>query len=87
MVAQWTPMRWPNSWNDPAALSLLKGTATDYLLIGRDDDLAAVLVREVNRFPELSSLSIPVVGPRSAVLGRAPFPSHGPLWKTERVAR
>jgi hypothetical protein len=51
------------------------------------DDLAAVLVREVNRFPELSSLSIPVVGPRSAVLGRAPFPSHGPLWKTERVAR
>ena len=50
------------------------------------DDVAAVLVSEVNRFPELSSLSIPVMGPKSAALGRAPFPSHGPLWKTERFA-
>ena len=42
MVAQWTPMRWPDAWKDPAALSLLKGTAIDYLLIGKGNDLGAV---------------------------------------------
>lgn len=42
MVAQWTPMRWPDAWKDPATLSLLKGTAIDYLLIGKGDDLTAV---------------------------------------------
>ena len=42
MVALWTPMRWPNAWKDPATLSLLKGTAIDYLLIGKGDDLGAV---------------------------------------------
>jgi hypothetical protein len=38
-------MRWPNSWKDPAALSLLKGTAIDYLLIANGDDLKAVRER------------------------------------------
>jgi hypothetical protein len=42
MVAQWTPMRWPNAWKDPAALNLLKGTAIDYLLIGKGEDLGPV---------------------------------------------
>lgn len=42
MEAQWTPMRWPNAWKDPGALSLLQGTAIDYLLIGKDQDLAPV---------------------------------------------
>lgn len=41
-----------------------------------DDDLAVILAREVNRFSELSSLSLPVTGPKSAVLGRVPFPRH-----------
>ena len=48
------------------------------------DDLAVILAREVERFPELSSLSLPVVGPKSAVVGRAPFPNHSPRWKAER---
>jgi hypothetical protein len=42
MLAQWTPMRWPDGWKDPSALSLLKGAAIDYLLVGKADDLGAV---------------------------------------------
>ena len=48
------------------------------------DDLAALLVRDVGRFPELSSRSLPVAGSKSAVLGRAPFPNLSPRWKAER---
>jgi hypothetical protein len=48
------------------------------------DDLAAILARDVSRFPELSSLSLPVAGSKSAVLGRAPFPNLSPRWKAER---
>ncbi|MGB7767334.1 MAG: hypothetical protein WBN22_00570 [Verrucomicrobiia bacterium] len=51
------------------------------------DDLAAILVRDVKRFPELSSLSLPVVGPQSAVLGRAPFPNSNPRWQAARFER
>jgi hypothetical protein len=45
------------------------------------DGLAAILARDVQRFPQLRSLSLPVVGPKSAVLGRAPFPGHNPRWQ------
>jgi hypothetical protein len=48
------------------------------------DDLAVILVHDTNRFPELSSLSVPVAGPKSAVLGRAPFPNLSPRWMAER---
>ncbi len=48
------------------------------------DDLAAILARDVSRFPELSSLSLPVAGSKSAVLGRAPFPNLSPRLKAER---
>jgi hypothetical protein len=48
------------------------------------DDLAALLVHDVGRFPELNSLSLPVAGSKSAVLGRAPFPNLSPRWKAER---
>lgn len=44
------------------------------------DDLAVVLGREPGRFAQLQSLSLPVVGPRSTVLGRAPFPNRNPRW-------
>jgi hypothetical protein len=30
-----TPMRWPDTWKDPAALDLVTGTAIDYLLIAK----------------------------------------------------
>jgi hypothetical protein len=33
MNVEWTPFRWPDAWTDPAALSLLRGTAINYLLI------------------------------------------------------
>jgi hypothetical protein len=35
MTAPWTPFRWPNGWKDPSALTLLKGTPIDYLLIAK----------------------------------------------------
>jgi hypothetical protein len=35
-------MRWPDTWKDPAALDLLKGTPIDYLLIANGNEFAAV---------------------------------------------
>jgi hypothetical protein len=48
MEARWTPMRWPDAWQDPALLDLLKGTAIDCLLISPSQELAAVRVRARN---------------------------------------
>jgi hypothetical protein len=45
MEARWTPMRWPDTWHDPALLDLLKGTAVDTLLIGPGEALERVRVR------------------------------------------
>jgi hypothetical protein len=42
------------------------------------DDVAAVLVRQPARFPGLSGLSLPIEGPKTATLGRAPFPDKNP---------
>ena len=38
-------MRWPDTWKDPAALELLKGTAIDYLLISKGAEFDAVRAR------------------------------------------
>jgi len=38
-------MRWPDTWKDPAALDLVKGTAIDYLLLSKSADLADVRTR------------------------------------------
>ena len=35
-------MRWPSAWTDPAALSLLKGSAIDYILIDKGSTLDRV---------------------------------------------
>jgi len=45
MIAQWTPMRWPDAWTDPSSLDLLQGTAIDYLLIGKGEALEPVRTR------------------------------------------
>jgi len=50
------------------------------------DDLAVILAHDAGRFPQLSSLSLPTVGPKSAVLGRAPLPRQSPHWKAEQLA-
>src|SRR5690242_3985643 len=42
MDAPWTPLRWPESWTDPAALNLLQGTGIDCILFGKDEAFAAV---------------------------------------------
>jgi hypothetical protein len=39
------------------------------------DDTAALVARDIQRFPGLNGLSIPVQGAKEAALGRAPFPS------------
>ena len=40
-----TPMQWPEGWNDPALLDLLKATAIDYLLIPSRPEFFAVRTR------------------------------------------
>ena len=40
------------------------------------DSLAIVLVRDLERFPKLKSLKLPVIGLDSATQGREPFPDH-----------
>jgi hypothetical protein len=77
---------------DQADLALLPANLAGAAALARrpgwtviyDDDLAVILAREVGRFPELSSLSLPVAGPKSAVVGRAPFPNQSPRWRAER---
>lgn len=51
------------------------------------DNLAAILARDVGQFPQLRPLSLPVVGEKSAVLGRAPFPKHSPRWEIAEAGR
>lgn len=36
---KWFPMRWPTGWKDPAALSLLKGTCINYLVVEKSASL------------------------------------------------
>lgn len=45
MKIDWTPMRWPRNWKDPASLDLLKGTPIDCLLVDGDNELGAVVTR------------------------------------------
>ncbi len=42
MNVEGTPMRWPTAWTDPAALTLLKGSVIDYLLIEKSSALDPV---------------------------------------------
>lgn len=42
------------------------------------DDTAALLVRDIQRFPGLNGVQVPVQGPREAALGRVPFPNSTP---------
>src|SRR5947209_7831489 len=42
MRVPWTPMRWPVSWTDPAALTLLKASGIDTLLIDNSDEFEPV---------------------------------------------
>ncbi len=72
----------PANLSGTAALAHRPGWTVVYY-----DDLAAILVRDVKRFPELSSLSLPVIGPKSAVVGREAFPNQSPRWKAEQFGR
>jgi hypothetical protein len=38
-------MRWPNAWNDPSQLALLKGTPINHLIVERNDNLRVVVDR------------------------------------------
>ena len=45
MNVEWTPFRWPGTWTDPSALSLLRGTAINYLLIDKGPEFDSVRSR------------------------------------------
>jgi hypothetical protein len=47
------------------------------------DNLAVVLVKNVNQFPRLGGLKLPVQGDSHATEGRAAFPEHLPAARTE----
>jgi hypothetical protein len=42
MNVEWTPFRWPGTWTDSSALSLLRGTAINYLLIDKGPEFDSV---------------------------------------------
>ena len=42
MNVEWTPMRWPAAWTNPATLALLRGTSINYLLVEPAPALDAV---------------------------------------------
>jgi hypothetical protein len=43
MNAEFTPMRWPRSWQSPAAVGLLKGTPINWLVVDKDAGLVPVI--------------------------------------------
>jgi hypothetical protein len=45
MITEWTPFRWPAGWKDPSALTLLRGTAINYLLIDKAPEFEPVRAR------------------------------------------
>src|SRR5436305_3980619 len=45
MTVPWTPMRWPRTWKDAAAVDLLAGSAIDCLLIDDGAEFEAVRTR------------------------------------------
>jgi hypothetical protein len=47
------------------------------------DETAAVLARDVQRFPGLTGIEIPVQGTTQAALGRTPFPDINQRWKAK----
>jgi hypothetical protein len=49
MSAPWTPFRWPASWKDPSALSLLEDAPVDHILIGDSPDLEPVRTAALGR--------------------------------------
>ena len=45
MTVEWTPFRWPGTWTDPSALSLLRGTAINYLLVDQGPEFESLRSR------------------------------------------
>jgi hypothetical protein len=45
MTLDWTPFRWPGTWTDAAALSLLRGTAFNYILIDKGSEYDGIRSR------------------------------------------
>ena len=70
-MTPWTPLRWPDSWKDPAALDLLKGTPIDYLVIPKTAELEPVRVRA----QQLGlHLAVPGVAPEGVQIVKGAWP-------------
>ncbi|EEF62618.1 hypothetical protein [Pedosphaera parvula] len=66
----------PRNLAGTQALSFRPGWKTVYM-----DETAVILARNVQNFPRLSELTLPVIGPRSAGQERVAFADHNPRWK------
>jgi hypothetical protein len=62
MNAEWTPMRWPGSWKSPSAVSLLKGTPINFLLVDKDSGLAPVIEQAKQAGLQVAEIASPPGG-------------------------
>ena len=62
MKAQWNPLRWPGVWKDPALLSLLQGTALDYLVIDKGGEFEPVRARARQQGLKIAEAGSPPAG-------------------------
>src|SRR5450755_4376379 len=42
MIVEWTPFRWPGTWKNPSALSLLRGTPINYILVDNGPEFESI---------------------------------------------
>lgn len=57
-----SPIRWPNSWKDPAFVGLLKGTAINCLLVERSADLGLVVAQAQRDGLQIADAASPPAG-------------------------
>src|ERR1035441_4620810 len=62
MNIEWTPMRWPGSWKSPSALSLLKGTPINWLLVDKDAGLGPVMDEAKRAGLQVAEIASPPAG-------------------------
>src|SRR5450759_1649933 len=62
MFTAGSPIRWPNSWKDPAFVGLLKGTAINCLLVERSADLGLVVAQAQRDGLQIADAASPPAG-------------------------
>ncbi len=62
MNPEWTPMRWPDGWQDPSLLDLLNGTSVNYLLVEKSNALERVVSQAKKNGIRVGSAAAPPSG-------------------------